>query len=207
MRYAITTTEEGWHTVTQNQPYKEISGERLGDKVLRRHIRPRKELCPLPNIPLVVRVVQDVVQKTPFVPMFLTLVILWLAVAAGMYLLERGTTGAAIVSHSEALWWSLASVETMGTPYEPITGLGRILGGVWAVLGVMLFWGTIIASVTSYFMTRRRQATERIIDTIQYNLGELQHLTTDELDALKEVTMTVLDRQRQKTDEEQHRNQ
>jgi len=125
--------------------------------------------------------------------MFLTLVALWLLFALGMYLIERNATGAEMTSYGEALWWALAAVETMGTPYEPATNGGHILGGIWAVLGVMVFWGTIIASVTVYFTNRRNSHSSRMIETIHYDLDELEKLTLDELDMLKYTTGRIID--------------
>ena len=125
--------------------------------------------------------------------MFLTLVVLWLIFAFGMYLLERNASGAEMNSYGEALWWALASVETMGTPYEPATTGGHILGGIWAVLGVLVFWGTIIASVTVYFTGRRKSHADRMIETIHYDLDELETLTLDELEALKYTTNRTID--------------
>ena len=98
-------------------------------------------------------------------------------------------------SYGESLWWALASVETMGTPYQPATTGGHIIGGIWAVLGVMVFWGTIIASVTVYFTNRRNSHSSRIIETIHYDLDELEKLTFDELEAVKINTARIIDNQ------------
>jgi voltage-gated potassium channel len=149
----------------------------------------------VPTAPEVFRVIRDIFTTTPFLPMFLTLAVLWLVFSAGMYALEHNADGAAMTSYGEALWWGLASVETMGTPYEPVTVGGRALGGTWAILGVMLFWGTIIASVTILLASRRKRSTERTIDTIQYNFGELSDLSPNELDGLRYVANRVIDDQ------------
>jgi voltage-gated potassium channel len=127
--------------------------------------------------------------------MFFTLIALWLVFSAGMYALEHGAKEAAMTSYGEALWWGLASVETMGTPYEPITAGGRVLGGIWAILGVMVFWGTIIASVTILLTSRRKRSTERTVETIQYNFGELSDLSLNELDGLRYVANRLIDAQ------------
>jgi voltage-gated potassium channel len=127
--------------------------------------------------------------------MFFTLIVLWLVFSAGMYAFEHNADGAAMTSYGEALWWGLASVETMGTPYEPITAGGHVLGGVWAVLGVMVFWGTIIASVTILITSRRKRSTERNIETIQYNFGELCDLSLNELDGLRHVANRTINAQ------------
>ena len=164
-----------------------------GDKVFRRTVKRHRKLRSVPNIPLVLRVFRDIITRTPFVPMFMTLTVLWLIFALGMYLVERNASGADMTSYGEALWWALASVETMGTPYEPSTTAGYILGGIWAVLGVMVFWGTIIASVTVYFTNRRGSHSSRIVEIIHYDLDELEKLTLDELEGLRVNTNRLID--------------
>ena len=177
---------------------EELPHERPGDRIYRRSTRSRQRLRQVRDVSLIHRVVHDIMLHTPFIPMFLVLVLLWLLFGAGMYALEHNTSGAAMKSYGEALWWALASVETMGTPYEPITSGGRILGGIWAVLGVMVFWGTIIASVTAYFANRKKQPSTRMIETIQFNLGEIESLSASELNALKQATVSTIDAQIEK---------
>jgi voltage-gated potassium channel len=147
----------------------------------------------VPTGPEIFNVLRDIFTTTPFLPMFITLAALWLIFSAGMYALEHGTEGAAMTSYGEALWWGLASVETMGTPYEPISAGGRVLGGIWAVLGVMVFWGTIIASVTILLSSRRRRSKERNIETLQYNFGELSDLSPQELEGLRCLANRLID--------------
>ena len=175
--------------------FEEVPSGRPGDVVLRRTPRSRRRPRPVPTAPELFRVIRDILTTTPFLPMFLTLVALWLVFSAGMYALEHNADGAAMTSYGEALWWGLASVETMGTPYEPITAGGRVLGGIWAVLGVMVFWGTIIASVTILIASRRKRSAERNIETIQYNFGELCDLNLNELDGLRYVANRTIDAQ------------
>jgi len=172
---------------------EEIKPVRPGDKVLRRTVKRHLRLRPVPDIPVIFRILREILTRTPFAPMFLTLVVLWLLFSFGMYLIERNASGAEMTSYGEALWWALAAVETMGTPYEPATDGGHILGGIWAVLGVMVFWGTIIASVTVYFTNRRKPHSARIIETIHYDLDELEKLTLDELSTLKYTTNRIID--------------
>ncbi len=172
---------------------EQVQPVRQGNRVFRRTVKRHFRLRPVPDVPVIFRVLRDIFTRTPFAPMFLTLVALWLLFALGMYLIERNATGAEMTSYGEALWWALAAVETMGTPYEPATNGGHILGGIWAVLGVMVFWGTIIASVTVYFTNRRNSHSSRMIETIHYDLDELEKLTLDELDMLKYTTGRIID--------------
>ena len=62
----------------------------------------------------------------------------------------------------------------------------------------MVFWGTIIASVTSYFANRKKSPSSRMIETIHFNLGEMEDLSTSELNALKQSTISAIDAQIEK---------
>lgn len=84
---------------------------------------------------------------------------------------------------------------TMGAAPTPVTGLGQVVGGIWAVVGCLMFYGTIIASVTAYFLLPRRHPTRELIGTIQYNLERFEDLSLEELETLKEVTTRVIEAQ------------
>jgi voltage-gated potassium channel len=120
-------------------------------------------------------------------------IILWLLFSAGFYFADRGGGDTAIEHYGDALWWGLVAMTTMGTASKPVTGAGQIVGGIWAVLGVILFWGTIIASVTSYFLHPRQRPAQQIISTVQYNLEQLEDLSLEELELLKETTDGLID--------------
>ena len=68
-----------------------------------------------------------------------------------------------------------------------MSGTGRLIGGLWIVIGSVLFFGAIVATVTSYFMRPLQRPHKQIIDTIEYNLEQLHDLSLDELDLLKET--------------------
>ena len=68
----------------------------------------------------------------------------------------------------------------------------QLLGGLWIVLGSVLFFGTIVATVTTYFMRPMQRPHKKIIDTIEYNLEQLDDLTVDELDLLKETVDALI---------------
>lgn len=74
----------------------------------------------------------------------------------------------------------------------PISNVAQLIGGLWIVIGSMLFFGTIVATVTTYFMRPMQRPHKRIIDTIEYNLEMLNELTPDELDLLRETVDTLI---------------
>jgi len=117
----------------------------------------------------------------------LLLIVLWLISAASMYLAEADVRGATITSFGKALYWGVAAFSTAGIADTPRSALALAIGGIWIVVGSMLFFGTIVATITTYFMRPMQRPGKRIIDTIEYNLEQLNELTLEELDLLKET--------------------
>jgi voltage-gated potassium channel len=124
--------------------------------------------------------------------MILLLVILWLIFSAGMYFAEYKVTGAMIATYGDALYWGVAAFSTAGIADTPTSSMAQLIGGIWSVLGSVLFFGTIVATITTYFMRPMQRPHKKIIDTIEYNLEQLNELTIDELDLLKETTDTLI---------------
>ena len=120
------------------------------------------------------------------------MILLWLIFSAGMYFAELDVDGAFIRSYGEALYWGVAAFSTSGIADTPVSGLAKLVGGLWIVVGSMLFFGTIVATVTTYFMRPMQRPHKKIIDTIEYNLEQLNDLTIDELDLLKETVDTLI---------------
>lgn len=138
------------------------------------------------------RFIADISAHTPFTKMVLLLIVLWLVFSAGVYLAERGIEGTSINSFGAALYWGVAAFSTAGIADTPKSGLAQLIGGVWIVVGSVLFFGTIVATVTTYFMRPLQRPHKKIIDTIEYNLEQLNDLTLDELDLLKDTVDTLI---------------
>jgi len=151
------------------------------------------------------RFARDVLTHTPIVRMIIILVALWLLFAAGLYWAEIGAEGSSITSYGRALYWGIAAFSTAGIADMPITGLAEVIGGVWIILGSMLFFGTIVATVTAYFMRPLQRPAKQIVDTIEYNLEQLDDLSVEELELLKQTTDgLILHMERLKSAQEQH---
>lgn len=150
---------------------------RLGEtmKKMGRHVRFRRFLS-------------DISVHTPFTKMVILLTVLWLTFSAGVYLAERGIEATTIDSYGKALYWGIAAFSTAGIADAPISGAAQVVGGLWIVLGSVLFFGTIVATVTTYFMRPMQRPHRKIIDSIEYNLEQLDDLSIDELDLLRETT-------------------
>lgn len=138
------------------------------------------------------RFIKDVSVHTPFIKLVILLMVLWLIFSAGMYLSEKNLEGASIESYGDALFWGIAAFSTAGIADTPVSSAGQIIGGLWIVIGSVLFFGTIIATVTTYFMRPLQGPHNKIIDTIEYNLEQLNDLTIEELDLLKETVDTLI---------------
>ncbi len=137
------------------------------------------------------RFVNDVYTHTPVTRMVLLLVVLWLSFSFGIYLAERDVALAAITSYTDALYWGVAAFSTAGIADTPVSGVAQLIGGIWIVIGSILFFGTIVATVTTYFMRPMQRPHKKIIDTIEYNLEQLDELEIEELDLLR-VTVDSL---------------
>lgn len=63
-----------------------------------------------------------------------------------------------------------------------------MIGAVWIVVGSVLFFGTIVVTVTAYFMRPLQRPAKQIIDTLEYNLEHLDDLSIEELELLRDTT-------------------
>ena len=98
------------------------------------------------------RFFRAVVVETPFVKMLIVLVVLWMMFSTAMYLVEHSAEGTSIRTATDALYWGVAALSTAGIADTPHTSAGKIIGGVWIIIGSVIFFGTIVASITIYFM-------------------------------------------------------
>jgi voltage-gated potassium channel len=164
-----------------------------GDKVLRiRRRRPRRRLRVTPDVPAVLIFLRQIAKETPLVPLILALIVLWLLSSWGVYLAERGVNEQ-INSYGYALWWTFTAMQTQGANSPgPITAPGIIIGSIWSILSTVAFFGVIIATIYAYFMLPKRRPFQETISTIQYNLGELENLSVDELEVLRDTTVRIV---------------
>lgn len=137
--------------------------------------------------------VRDVVVHTPILKLTLLLVVLWLLFASALYFAERGAEGTTIISYGRALYWGIAAFSTAGIADMPVKGVSEIIGGVWIILGSLLFFGAIVSTVTAYFLRPLQRPSRQIIDTIEYNLEQLDDLSIEELELLKETTDSLIE--------------
>lgn len=139
------------------------------------------------------RFLHDVVAETPFVRMLILLVCLWIGFAVALYAVESTAAEAQVRSLLDALYWGVAAFSTAGIADTPATTIGKVIGGVWIIVGSVIFFGTIVATVTTYFMRPLQRPVRRIVDAIEFNLEQLDKLTVEELEILKETTDTLIE--------------
>ena len=167
-----------------------------GDKVLRiRRRRPRRRLRITPDIPGVFIFLRKIVTETPLIPLVLALIGLWLLFSWGVYLAERGVNEQ-INSYGYALWWAFTAMQTQGANSPgPITATGILIGSIWSILSTVAFFGVIIGTLYAYFMLPRRRPSREIVSAIQYNLEQLEKLSVNELELLRDTTVRIVNAQ------------
>jgi voltage-gated potassium channel len=94
---------------------------------------------------------------------------------------ERYATTANIKTASDALWWCMATITTIGYGDKfPITNAGRIVGVWLMIVGVGLF-GTFTAFVANEFLTPQRRTSAVANETL--DLVRRQQELVERLDA------------------------
>jgi len=175
---------------------EELTPLQRGDKVLRiRKRRPRRRLRLAPDIPGIFRFLRQIVTETPLVPLILALIGLWLLFSWGVYLAERGVNEQ-INSYGYALWWTFTAMQTQGANSPgPITAPGMLVGGIWSIFSTVALFGVIIGSLYAYYMLPRRRPSREIVGALQYNLEQLENLSVDELEVLRDTTVRIVNAQ------------
>ena len=142
------------------------------------------------------RFVQDVREHTPFATMILLLFSLWLLFSSAVYVAERAADSP-MAHYGTALYWGVAAFSTAGISDAPQSGVGKLLGGIWMTVGSLLYFGTIVATATAYFMRPLQRPARQIIDTIEYNLEQIDELSTEELELLKRTVDDLIEQMEQ----------
>lgn len=137
--------------------------------------------------------IKSVLVETPIVKMTVLFIVLWMLFSAAVYWGEQDMVDTTITSYGKALYWGVAAFSTAGIADMPLSGRGEIFGAIWIVLGSMMFFGAIIASITAYFMRPLQRPLRQIIDTIEFHLEQLDNLSIQELELLKATVDTLIE--------------
>ena len=135
----------------------------------------------------------EIINRTLFLQMVALLAFLWLIFAAAMFMVERGVEGSSIRSFGDAMYWGIAALSTAGIADSPVTGASKLIGGAWIIIGSVLFFGIIVSTVTAYFMRPVQRPPDQLIESIEYSLEELDQLSVEDLDLLKETVDTLIE--------------
>jgi len=139
------------------------------------------------------RFIKDVLIRTPMVKMIILFIVLWMLFSAAVYWGEREMADTSITSYGKALYWGVAAFSTAGIADMPLSGRAEFFGAIWIIIGSMLFFGAIIATITAYFMRPLQRPARQIIDTIEYHLEQLDNLSIQELELLKATVDTLIE--------------
>lgn len=137
--------------------------------------------------------IAEIVNRTLFLQMTGLLAFLWLVFATAMFAVERGNADSTIRSLGDALYWGIAALSTAGIADSPASGTAKLIGGIWIIIGSVLFFGIIVSTVTAYFMRPVQRPPDRIIESIENSLEDLDQLSLEELDLLKETVDTLIE--------------
>ena len=173
---------------------KPVSKVRPGDKVIRKSRQSSKRLRIAPRVPEAIKFFRFIFTQTPFLTMMAVIAVMWPLFAFLLYLAEHNVNSD-LSNYGHALWWGLVAMTSMGTTYPPLTGIGQIVGGTWAIVGCIIFYGAIIASMTMYISKRKSGTVKQIISTVEHNLEHMDELSLDELNLLKETLTAVINDQ------------
>ncbi len=170
---------------------------RPGDRVLRRSTRRAR-------LPLIERRVssplldavwffRELAVETPIAGMIGALVVLVLLAPIPVYLFERGAEDAQMTSYWVGLWWAVSAFSTVGHSGIAVNTVGgRVVGSIYTVVSVGLFFGSVISAFSSYFLLTWRKPKRQIVDTINYYLQRVDELSVEELDDLDDMTRGLL---------------
>jgi hypothetical protein len=110
-----------------------------------------------------------------------------------LFLIERTSADAQMTSYWIGLWWAVSAFSTAGhSDVVLVTGAGRVIGSAYTVVSVGLFFGSVLAAFSSYFMLTWRRPKRLFVDTVTYYLQRVDRLTAEEIRDLEEMTAGML---------------
>ena len=135
----------------------------------------------------------EILTQTPVLWMFAALALLVILAPIPIWLFERRADDAAMTSYWVGLWWAVSAFSTVGhSDIAVVTTGGRIVGSVYTIVSVSLFFGSVIAAFSSYFILTWRRPKRQVVDTINYYLQRIDDLSAEEIVELEDMTRGLL---------------
>ena len=112
-----------------------------------------------------------------------------------MLAIEQHAPGANITTASDALWYTIVTISTVGYGDQyPVTNEGRILGAWIIVVGVGIF-GTFTGYLANLFLSPSREPAAApspvAAHDSQVNIGQLQALMAQQQSAIDEMNLLL----------------
>src|SRR4051812_28198391 len=109
--------------------------------------------------------------------------------------LEQYAPGANITTASDALWYTIVTISTVGYGDRfPVTNEGRVIGSLIIVIGVGIF-GTFTGYLANLFLAPSKAPTapaaEPTTGHVQLDLGQLQTLMARQQTAIDEINVLL----------------
>ena len=124
-------------------------------------------------------------ERRALVGALLLMAMMLLFAATGMYMIERHAQPEAFGTIPDAAWWAMATLTTVGYgDVAPVTGLGKVFGGLVMILGLGMFALPIAIIATGFAQELRRRdfvvtwpLMARIPHLADLDAGDVAHLT------------------------------
>ena len=105
--------------------------------------------------------------------------------------IEQNAPGANITTASDALWYNIVTISTVGYGDKyPVTNRGRIVGSLIILIGVGIF-GTFTGYLANLFLApSKKKATARrpsTTDEPSLDIGQIQALMAQQQSAIDEI--------------------
>ena len=135
----------------------------------------------------------EILTQTPVLWMFAALTLLVILAPIPIWLFERRADDAEMTSYWVGLWWAVSAFSTVGhSGIAVVTVGGRIVGSIYTIMSVSLFFGSVIAAFSSYFILTWRRPKRQMVDTINYYLQRIDELSAEEIVELEDMTRGLL---------------
>lgn len=168
-----------------------------GDRVLRVRTR-RARLAMIErgvSTPLSegVQMLVDLGTQTPVLWFIGALGVLVALVPIPVWLFERTAENSDMTSYWVGLWWAVSAFSTAGHSGVTVETIGgQIVGSIYTVISVGLFFGSVLAAFSSYFILTWRKPKRQLVDTINYYLQRIDELSPEEIEDLEDMTRGLL---------------